>query len=222
MQNKGSALAFLFVLLLMCTGACAAFSALTRGRQSQVVAVESWTPTEASVSSSPTGSTPVASNTPAGTPSPNPELSTPVIPTATPVPPATATPEESPTPRVSPTSTEASGGATPVVPPGEYQFRVVRDERDCTTPRLIGGWIYDAGGSGLPGVQVHLYNDYGFEADKQTEGQPQAGKYEFTMGSDAGVFHLVVVDGTGRSLSPVVNVDYQPDCSQHVEWQRVQ
>jgi len=221
MQNKGSALAFLFVLLLMCLGACAAFSALTRGTQSQVVAVESWTPTEASVSS-PTGSTPVASNTPAGTPSPNPELSTPVAPTATPVPPATATPAESPTPMESPTSTVPSGGATPVVPPDEYQFHVVRDERDCTTARLIGGRVYDAGGNGLPGARMYLYNDYGFEAEKQTEGQSQAGKYEFTMGSDAGVFHLVIVDGAGNPLSRVVDIDYQPDCSQRVDWQRVQ
>jgi hypothetical protein len=221
MHNKGSALAFLFVLLLMCLGACAAFSALTRGRQSQAVAVESWTPTEASVSS-PTGSTPVATSTPAGTPSPNPELSTPVAPTATPVPPATATPVESPTPRVRPTSTEPSGGATPIVPRGEYQFRVVRDERDSTTARLIRGWVYDAGGNGLAGAHVYLYNDYGYEARLQTEGQSQAGKYEFAMGSDAGVFHLVIVDGAGNPLSRVVDIDYQPDCSQRVDWQRAQ
>jgi len=221
MQSKGSALAFLFVLLLMCLGACAAFSALTRGRQSQAVAVESWTPTAASVSS-PAGSTPVATDTPAGTPSPNPELSTPVVPTATPVPPATPSPIESPTPRVRPTSTQTSGEATPVVPLGGYQFRVVQNERDCATVRLIGGWVYDADGNGLAGAQMYLYNDYGFEAPQQTRGQPETGKYEYTMGSDAGVFHLVIVDGAGNPLSPVVDIDYQPDCSQRVEWQRIQ
>lgn len=122
----------------------------------------------------------------------------------------------------SPTSTVPSGGATPVVPPDEYQFYVVRDERDCTTARLIGGWVYDAGSNGLPGARMYLYNDYGFEAEKQTEGQSQAGKYEFTMGSDAGVFHLVIVDEADNPLSRVVDIDYQPDCRQYVDWQRVQ
>jgi hypothetical protein len=123
---------------------------------------------------------------------------------------------------VSPTPTETSGEATPFVPPSGYQFDVVQNERDCTTARLIGGWVYDAGGNGLAGIQMYLYNDYGFEAPQQTRGQPEAGKYEYTMGSDAGVFHLVIVDGAGNPLSPVVDIDYQPDCSQRVEWQRVQ
>jgi hypothetical protein len=221
MQNKGSALAFLVVLLVMCIGACAAFSALTTGKESQVVAVESWTPTGVAMST-PGGSTPMPTDTPADTPSPNSELSTPVVPTATPVPPATATPVASPTPRVSPTSTTPAGGVTPPVPQDGRQYRVLRNERDCTRARLIGGWVYDAGGNGLPWAMVHLYNDYGWSAELQTEGQPQAGKYEFTMGSDAGVFHLVIVDGAGQPLSPVVDIDYQPDCSQRVEWQRVQ
>jgi hypothetical protein len=220
MQNKGSALAFLFVLLLMCLGACAGFSALTKGTGSQVVAVESWTPTEAAASS-PAGSTPLPTDTPADTPSPHSGLSTPVAPTVTPVPPATNTPPPSPTPTVGPTSTSPAGGATPVVPPGQYQFGIIRNERDCASGGLIGGWVYDAGGNGLAWAHLHLYNDYGWSAEKQSEGPPQAGKYEFTMGSDAGVFHLAVVDGDGQPLSQVVDVDYQPNCSQRVDWQRV-
>jgi hypothetical protein len=221
MQSKGSALAFLFVLLVMFLGACTAFSVLTRGRQSQAVAVESWTPTEASVSS-PTGATPVATDTPAGTPSPNPEVSTPVVPTATPVPPATPTPLESPTPTERPTSTAPSGGETTPVPQDGYQFGVVRNEQDCSKGGLIGGRVYDAGGGGLSGVAVYLYNDFTYAHTLHTEGQSQPGKYEFAMGSDADVFHLVIVDGAGNPLSPVVDIDYHPDCSQHVDWQRIQ
>jgi hypothetical protein len=220
MQNKGSALAFLFVLFLMCLGACAGLSALTKGTGSQVVAVESWTPTEMAAGS-PTGSTPLPTDTPADTPSPNSGLSTPVAPTVTPVPPATNTPLPSPTPTVGPTSTRPAGGATPVVPPGEYQFGIMRNERDCTKGGLIGGRVYGASGDGLPGVNIHLYNDFGYEADGKTEGQSEAGKYEFAMGSDAGVFHLVIVDGAGRPLSQVLDVDYEPSCSQRVDWQRV-
>lgn len=221
MQNKGSALAFLLVLLLMCLGACAGISALTRGAGSRVVAEESWTPSMATPSS-PVGATPTPSDTPAETPSPHSEVSTPVAPTATPMPPATATPLPSPTPTVGPTSTRPAGGATPFVPQGGNQFSIVHNERDCTKGGLIGGWVYDAGGNGLPWANLHLYNDYGWSADKQSEGPPQAGKYEFTMGFDAGLFHLVIVDGAGQPLGPVVDVDYRPECSQRVDWQRVQ
>jgi hypothetical protein len=70
---------------------------------------------------------------------------------------------------------------------------------------------------------MRLYNDYGWSTPpKQSEGPPQTGKYEFTLGPDAGVFHLLIVDTDEQPLSAVVDVDYQPGCSQRIDWQRVQ
>ena len=221
MQSKGSAVAFLVVLMVMCVGACLAFSALTSGRDSRVVAVESLSPSgEATTRAA--DSSPMPSETPAQTPSPSSDLSTPVVPTATPVPPSTPTPLPSPTPATTPTPTAESTGPGPIPPQGPYPYRVTRNEADCSAGGLIGGRVYDASGNGLAWANVYLYNDYGWSARKQSEGPPQAGKYEFTMGSDAGLFHLVIVDEADQPQSNVVDVDYKPNCSQIVDWERVQ
>jgi hypothetical protein len=221
MQSKGSAVAFFVVLIVMCVGACAAFSALTSGRESRVVAVESLTPSEATATRA-ADSSPVSSETPAQTPSPSSELSTPVVPSVTPVPPSTPTPLPSPTPATPPTPTAESTEPGPDPTQGPFPYRVTRNEADCSAGGLIGGRVYDASGNGLAWANVYLYNDYGWSARKQSEGPPQAGKYEFSMGSDAGLFHLVIVDDADQPQSRVVDVDYKPDCSQIVDWERVQ
>jgi len=222
MQSKSSAVAFIVVLLVMCVGACAGFSALTRGRESGSVAEESLTPAGVAATA-PSDLSPVPTDSPAGTPSPNPELSTPVVATATPVPPSTPTPPPSPTPIVSPSPTGTSSGPGPI-PPDGFQYRVTQNERDCAKGGLIGGWVYDAEGNGLAGVRLRIYNDYGWDPRpyRESEGSAQAGKYEFTMGSEAGLFHLVIVDNDGQAVSRVVDVDYDPNCSQRVDWERDQ
>jgi hypothetical protein len=220
MQSKSSAVAFIVVLLVMCVGACAGFSALTRGREAGIVAEESLTPAGVTATA-PSDLSPVPTDTAAGTPSPNLELSTPVVPTATPVPPSTPTSPPSPTPMVPPSPTGTSSGPGPI-PPSGFQYRVTLNERDCAKGGIIGGWVYDAEGNGLGWANLRLYNDYGWSAPKQSEGAPQAGKYEFTMGFEAALFHLVIVDNDGQPVSPVVDVDYDPNCSQRVDWERVQ
>ncbi len=216
MQNRGSALAFLFVFSLMCLGSYAAVSTLMKGRSSNVIALEALTPTPAG-ETTPTSSIPVPTSTPLETLSPHSEVSTPVAPTATPIPPAT--PTSPPPPSPTPTSTVAS--PTPVLPIEEHLFRTVRNERDCSTGRLITGRVYDADGSALTGIRLYLYTDDGWSADKFSEGPPQTGKYEFTMGFDAGVFHLLIVDNVGQALSAEVDVNYEPACSYYIDWQRV-
>jgi hypothetical protein len=220
MQSRSSAVAFIVVLLVMCIGAGVGFSALTRGRESGTVAEESRTPAGATATA-PADASWVPTDTPAGTPSPNPELSTPVVPTATTVPPSTPTSPPSPTPIVSPSPTETSGGAGPVAP-SRFQYQITQNKQDCAKGGLIGGWVYDAEGNGLGWANLRLYNDYGWSGQKQSEGAPQAGKYEFTMGYEAGLFHLLIVDNDGQPVSPVVDVEYGPSCSQRVDWQRVQ
>lgn len=216
MQNRGSALVFLFVLCLMCLGTYAAVSTLMKGRSSNVIALETLTPSPAG-ETTPASSIPVPTDTPVETPSPHPEVSTPVAPTATPIPSATPTSPPQPTP----TPTRSVASPTPVPPVEEHLFRAVRNERDCSTGGLIAGSVYDADGNRLPGIRLYLYNDYGWSADKFSEGPPQAGKYEFTMGPDAGLFHLLIVDNVGRSLSAEVDVNYDPACSYYIDWQRM-
>jgi len=221
MQNKGSALVFLFVLFIMCLGGYAAVSTLMKGTGGSVIALETLTPTTGAETTA-TSSIPVPTDTPVETPTPHSELSTPVAPTATPIPPATPTSPPQPTPTPSATPTGAVASPAPVPPVGEYLYSVIHNEPDCSRGQIIGGRVYDADGEGLPGVSIHLYNDYGWSAGKLSEGPPQAGKYEFTMGLDSGLFHLLIVDNVGRPLSNAVDVDYDPACSNYIDWERVQ
>lgn len=221
MQNKGSALVFVFVLFIMCLGTYVAVSTFMKGRGANVIALETLTPT-ADAETTVTGSAPVPTDTPMETPTPHSEVSTPIAPTATPIPPATPTSPLPPTPTPSAPPTGATASPTPVPPVGGRLYSITRNERDCSSRALIGGKVFNTDGSGLPGVSIHLYNDFGWSASKSSEGPPQAGKYEFTMGAEGGLFHLVIVDNIGQELSAVVDVDYQPDCSYYVDWQRVQ
>jgi hypothetical protein len=82
--------------------------------------------------------------------------------------------------------------------------------------------VYDAAGNGLAWANLRLYNDFGWSGARQSEGPPQAGKYEFTMGSEGGLFHLVILDNDGQPVSPTMDIYYDPACSQGVDWQRVQ
>jgi hypothetical protein len=220
MQNKGSALAFLFVLIVMCAGGYAAISILTSGGHSAALSTETATPSEALASLSPEA-TAVPTDVVDETPEPASEVSTPVAPSPTPVQPMTPTPVPSATPTEipSPTKEDVEPGPPPSVP---SQFRVSSNERDCSTTAVIGGRVYDAAGNGLPGVTLLLYNDYGWTSDPPavSEGPPQAGKYEFPIGN-AARFHLVILDNGGQPISQVVDIDYQPDCSHRVDWQRV-
>lgn len=221
MKNKGSALAFLFVLFVMCIGSYAAVSALLKGKASSPIALETEAPTtqgEMTLASS----TPVPTDTPAETPVPHSELSTPVAPTATPVPPAT--PTSPPRPTATPSSTATPGTASPTraAPIGEYPFVATRNERDCrANAGYIRGTVYDADGNTLSGVNVHLYSD-AYDQRIQSKGGIDMGKYDFPMGPDAARFYLEIVDNLGNPISAAELVDYDPACTNYVDWQRVQ
>jgi hypothetical protein len=222
MQNKGSALIFLFVLFIMCVGTYAAVSTLVKGRGGNVIALETLTPTTGA-GVTVTSSIPVPTDTPAQTPTPHSELSTPVAPTATPIPPATPTSPPRPTATPTHTPTLSASGPTPAPPAGEYLFRVSRNERDCSASGgYIRGTVYDADGTGLQGINIFIRDDYGNTAGPvQSKGPPNAGEYDFPRGSDPGLFHLLIVDNIGRALSAVVDVDYLPNCTNYIDWQRV-
>jgi len=223
MQSKGSALVFLFVLLVMCLGTYAAVSTLMKGRGSSIIALETLMPT-AEAETAVASSTPVPTHTPAGTPTPHSELSTPVVPTATPVPPATPTSPPRPTATPTPTTTRVVTSPTPVPPVGAYLFSAIRNEQDCRGGHAyVRGTVYDADSNGLPGIRIRLYNDFGYAPDPiSSKGPAEAGQYEFFMGPDAGRFYLVIVDNVGQPLSAVESVDYLPGCTNYVDWQRVQ
>ncbi len=98
---------------------------------------------------------------------------------------------------------------------------MIRNEVDCSKGGVIGGKVYDADGNGLPWATLKLYNDFEWSATDESEAPPEAGKYEFAMGTGAGLFYLVVVDDSGQQVSAVVDVEYRPDCSNRIDWERI-
>lgn len=82
----------------------------------------------------------------------------------------------------------------------------VRQNAKCNGTGDIRGVVKDAQGNPLINVGIKIYNDYGYLPPfARTDG---AGEYEIVLGSDKGLFHLVVVDDFGSNASAVLNVDY--------------
>lgn len=98
----------------------------------------------------------------------------------------------------------------------------VRQYAACNGTGDIKGAVMDAGSNPLPNVGVKMYNDFGyFPPLARTDA---AGEYTFGLGTDNGIFHLVIVDDFGSNVSPVLDVDYPggnvQGCHIVVEWIR--
>lgn len=83
--------------------------------------------------------------------------------------------------------------------------------------------VYDADGNGLPGINIRLYNNQGYdERTVSKSGAIDFGAYDFPMGPDAAYFYLEIVDNLGNPFSAPEVVDYDPRCTSYVDWQSVQ
>lgn len=102
------------------------------------------------------------------------------------------------------------------------QLRVRQNAR-CDGTGDIKGSVQDGGGNPIPNVGVKIYNDYGYLPPyARTDA---AGEYLIGLGSDKGLFRLVIVDDFGSNVSAVLNVDYPggnvQGCHIVVTWTRV-
>ncbi len=118
------------------------------------------------------------------------------------------------------------GTPAPNLAPGTIvytpQMRVRQNAR-CNGTGDIRGSVNDLAGNPLPNVGVKIYNDYGYLPPyARTD---LAGEYEFVLGSDKGLFHLVIVDDFGSNVSAILDVDYpggnEAGCHLVVEWTRI-
>lgn len=142
-------------------------------------------------------------------------------PTATPLP----TPEggfptpdffQTPNPFRTPVPVISSGGI--LYAPGVR----VRQNAQCNGTGDIKGSVQDTGHTPIPNVGIKIYNDFGYLPPyARTD---NAGEYEIGLGTDKGVFHLVVVDDFGSNASAVLDVDYPggnvQGCHIVVNWTR--
>jgi hypothetical protein len=99
----------------------------------------------------------------------------------------------------------------------------VRQNAQCNGTGDIRGTVKDAQGNPIPNVGVKIYNDFGYMPPfARTD---LAGEYQIALGSDRGIFHLVIVDDFGSNASAVFDVDYPggnvQGCHIVVNWTRI-
>ena len=228
MESKYQAIVFLVVLAIVCLGAYVAVDAILSGGRTPLISLATSTPTRLILpEGDQTGIAPdsIPTDTPVAPPTPAVPTATPALPTSTPVPATptpvlvavTLTPTETPS---GPTSTPA-----PPTPPGGYQYmpdESVLSECDRASA-LIYGWVRDAQGENLEGVRVRISDQWGNVAEAISKGGDEAGYYDMVRGMEAVTWWVVVVDGAGNPLSPVVTIEPVQDsvgCWYQLDWQR--
>lgn len=143
-------------------------------------------------------------------------------PTATPTPTpeggfATPDPFATPNPFATPVPVNSTVGV--LYAPGMR----VRQNAQCNGTGDIKGSVQTQDGDPIPNVGVKIYNDFGYLPPyARTDA---AGEYEIALGSDKGIFHLVIVDDFGSNASAILNVDYPggnvQGCHIVVNWTRI-
>ncbi|HZQ08532.1 MAG TPA: hypothetical protein VFD70_18265 [Anaerolineae bacterium] len=139
------------------------------------------------------------------------------------------TPTFTPTPEGGvPTDEAPSEIGTPFPPPvlaGNLVYVAqmrVRQSAACNGTGNIKGSVKNNAGTPIPNVGIKIYNDYGYMPPFARTNE--AGEYEIVLGSDKGLFHLVVVDDFGSNVSAILDVDYPggnvQGCHIVVDWTR--
>lgn len=140
----------------------------------------------------------------------------------------TAVPTETPTGEI---PTPGFGGTpdpfrTPIPSSGGVLYAPgvrVRQNAACSGTGDIKGSVQDAQNNPLANVGVKIYNDFGYLPPYARTND--AGEYQIALGSDKGVFHLVIVDDFGSNASAVLDVEYPggnvQGCHIVVNWTRI-
>jgi len=100
----------------------------------------------------------------------------------------------------------------------------VANDKTCIGTGDISGVVRDGQGRALSGVIIGYYAD---GISLTTTKTNASGQYQFQLGKDAGIFHLIVLNGDGKTpVSQVVDVQYpggtNVGCHLVVDWQKVQ
>lgn len=121
--------------------------------------------------------------------------------TATAIVATTATPATTPTPTRTATATRAAYLYAAVGTP------VARPDKQCYVGAVFG-YVYDEKGQPLQGVQVRVYDPWNHVFTAVTKPAPDTGYYDVIQGSGAATWYVVVIDGLGNQVSPVVTVEH--------------
>jgi len=135
-----------------------------------------------------------------------------------------ATPTESPTVA----GTPAPGGTPTLVTPAPAEsytwLTSTARDKPCSGAGSLSGTVRDALGRGIPNVTLGYYADLIPLVSARTNAN---GQYQFTLGKDATVLHVVILGADGKTpVSLSADVFYPgglvAGCHIVIEWQRVQ
>jgi hypothetical protein len=238
-MNKGYAIGFLIILLVLVLGLYVAFTGFVSSRDAlhaQSPAVPDTVLVQAT--SPPTVPPPTPTATELVIPTPLPGITATLTAVALPSPTESTAPSESvapteppsvpPTqaPPALPTDTPApvAQPPTPVSAPA-YQFRLAGPPvADPAYPICcyIFGTVRDANGIPLEDVLVQASNEWNTLAPAPTKGGGEAGQYNIPIGRDVVAWYLMVVDAGGNLISSQVQIQFDPTVANgyRVDWQR--
>jgi len=232
MESRNTAIALLIVMGIVCLGVYVAISTLMSGSQEPIIRLgpePTFTPflgVRTTPSPAPGRGTPEPTPTPVLILPPTLVLSSPqpqATPTRSPgIPILTPTATRTPT-RAYPTNTP-----TPTLLPVGYVYVLsgtVRDDPEggyggCMSHRIYG-YVTDKNGVGLEGVIVERRSAWTPPIPATTKGGTEKGFYDHVLGPDPVTWELVIVDGTGQRLSPIVKVPHLVSGSSMACWHRV-
>lgn len=232
-MNKGYAIGFLIVLLVVVLGLYVAITGFISSREAQRAQAAAAASTQAALpSSTPTRVVPTATETAVIIPSPVTGLTA----TMTAMAPAGATDPAAPTEPPPPLPTEAppvrpSDTPAPVVQPPTpvpapaYQFRLAGPPSPDPNYQIccyVYGTVKDAAGNGLEGVLVQAFNEWSTFPPALTKGGGESGKYDIPIGREQVTWYVMIVDQAGTQISPQVQLQWNPDEANgfRIDWQR--
>lgn len=231
-MNKGYALGFFLVLLVLVLGTYVAYTGFVSSRAALLALPTEPPSTEVSESARP-------AITPSPTPMPTVMVVTPTVSLTSTV--VVSLPVDLPSPTVAveqpvatqpppaptePLPTVTLPPQTPTAPPlPSYPFRLAGPPKaDASYPNCcyLVGTVRDAAGNGLEGVQVQALNEWNTLPPAPTKGGAESGQYNIPIGFDVVSWDLIVLDGSGNPLSPKVQVQFDPNAANafRIDWQR--
>jgi len=230
-MNKGYALGFLIVLLVIVLGLYVAITGFMSSREAQRTQSAAAASTEAAQPSrTPTRPIPTPTDTAIVIPSPVAGITATMTAMVTTVVTEEAPPTETPTlpptdaPPAQPTDTPPPV-VQPPTPAPAYQFRLAGPPTADPSYQLccyVYGTVKDAAGNGLEGVQVQAFNEWTTLAPALTKGGAEIGKYDIPIGRDQVTWYVMIVDQAGNQISSQVQIQWNPDEANgfRIDWQR--
>jgi len=226
-ESKGYAIAFLIVMVIICTGAYVAISALQANTSQPLVRIAR--PADTTNSSmatkvvSPTRQQATATVAPP-TETPQPPITLPVQLTPTPVP-----GNRKPSVTSVPTATTVQSTATPVIRyPYVQDGPVSGDFSHACEGAYIYGIIRDARGNPLEGVHIQASDAWGNHLEAVSKGGTDRGRYDIPINSNIqNTWNVAIINPSGNSISAVVPVHHaghyvpgKEPCWHRLDWRR--